>query len=65
MFKNIYSLNFLLENLTNFIMLERRSSNSALFIGTLSIIGVMVFSPQLVFAQETVDAPSILPDSPF
>lgn len=46
-------------------MMERRSPRYALFIGVLSIIGVMVFSPHLVYAQEAIDQPSILPDSPF
>ena len=46
--------------------MERKFFNSALFIGTLSILGVMVFSPHLIYAQtdEIID-PSILPDSPF
>jgi adenosyl cobinamide kinase/adenosyl cobinamide phosphate guanylyltransferase len=46
-------------------MMERRSINYALFIGTLSILGVMVFSPHLVYAQEVIDEPNVLPDSIF
>lgn len=52
-------------------MMERKSQVNALFIGTLSILlGVMVFSPQIVFAQVGSTAPpetrpTILPDSPF
>ena len=51
-------------------MMERRSINYALFIGTLSILVVMVFSPQSVYAPshpefETFDEPNILPDSIF
>ena len=46
-------------------MMERRSINCALFIGMLSILGVMVFSPHLVYAQEDTTRPVILPDSPF
>ena len=46
-------------------MLERRSINYTLLIGTLSVLGVMVFSPHLVFAQEDTTRPAILPDSPF
>jgi len=46
-------------------MMERRSINNALFIGTLSILVVMVFSSPLVYAQQVFDEPIILPDSPF
>ena len=46
-------------------MLERGSINYTLLIGTLSILGVMVFSPHLVYAQEDISRPVILPDSPF
>jgi len=46
-------------------MLERGSINYTLLIGTLSILGVMVFSPHLVYAQEDTSRPVILPDSPF
>jgi len=46
-------------------MLERKFTNYALFIGTLSILGAMVFSPQLVYAQEEVPLPIVLPDSIF
>jgi len=47
-------------------MMERGSINYALFIGTLSILGViMIFSPQLVYAQQDLIRPTILPDSPF
>jgi hypothetical protein len=46
-------------------MMERRSINYTLLIGTLSILGVMVFSPHLVYAQEDTTRPVILPDSPF
>ena len=44
-------------------MMERKS-HYTLFIGTLSIITCMVFSPHLVFAQEVeANPPTILPDS--
>lgn len=51
-------------------MLERKSINYALFIGALGILGVMAFSPLPVYAPshpefQPVDAPIILPDSPF
>ena len=51
-------------------MMERKSTNYALFIGTLGILGVMAFSPLPVYAPshpefQPVDAPAILPDSPF
>jgi len=51
-------------------MMERKSFNYALFIGALSILGIMAFSPLQVYAPshpefQEVDAPSILPDSPF
>lgn len=46
-------------------MMERGSINYTLLIGTLSILGVMVFSPHLVYAQEDTSRPVILPDSPF
>lgn len=46
-------------------MMERKSFNCALFIGMLSIFGVMVFSPHIVYGQEEIRSPSILPDSPF
>lgn len=47
-------------------MMERKSQVNALFIGTFSILlGVMVFSPHLAFAQEDFRSPTILPDSPF
>ena len=45
--------------------MERGSINYTLLIGTLSILGVMVFSPHLVYAQEDTSRPVILPDSPF
>ena len=50
-------------------MMERKSYYT-LFIGTLSIIGFLVFSPHLAYAQEGETAPpesrpTILPDSPF
>lgn len=64
--KNIYSLLFFINRKFNFIMLERKSINCTLFIGTLSILGVMVLSPHLAYAQEVLtDRPIILPDSPF
>jgi hypothetical protein len=63
--KNIYSLLFFTKKIFNFTMMERRSINYTLLIGTLSILGVMVFSPHLVYAQEDTSRPTILPDSPF
>jgi len=63
--KNIYSLLFFTKKIINFTMMERRSINYTLLIGTLSILGVMVFSPHLVYAQEDTARPTILPDSPF
>jgi len=69
MLKNIYSHNFLLKKISNFNMLERKSINYVLFIGTLSLIGVMAFSPQIAYAPShpefQPDPPFILPDSPF
>lgn len=50
---------------SNFTMMERRSPCFTLFIGTLSILGVMIFSPHVVYGQEDIRSPSILPDSPF
>ncbi len=51
-------------------MLERKSINYTLFIGTLGILGVMVLSPHLAYAPshpefQPIDPPTILPDSPF
>jgi len=46
-------------------MMERRSINFTMFIGMMGILGVMVFSPHLVYAQEETTRPLILPDSPF
>ena len=46
-------------------MMERRSPCFTLFIGTLGILGIMIFSPQIVYGQEDVSKPAILPDSPF
>ena len=46
-------------------MMERKSFSYTLFIGALCILGVMVFSPQNIFAQEEIPSPAILPDSPF
>jgi len=68
--KNIYSLLFFTKKIINFTMMERRSINYTLLIGTLSILGVMVFSPHLVYAPshpefQPIDPPTILPDSPF
>jgi len=66
MVKNIYSQLFFNELFTNFIMMERKPINYALFIGTLGILGVMAFSPHLAYAQEEItNSPTILPDSPF
>jgi len=46
-------------------MLERKRNHFTLFIGTYIVLGVMIFSPHLVFAQEDQTTPTILPDSPF
>ncbi len=47
-------------------MMERGKNNNAVFIGMLSILGVIIFfSPHLVYAQEDTTRPTILPDSPF
>lgn len=46
-------------------MMERSSPCFTLFIGALSILGVMIFSPHIVYGQEDVSLPTVLPDSPF
>lgn len=70
MVKNIYPLQFFTELIYNFNMMERKSTNYALFIGALSILGIMAFSPHLAYAPshpefQPIDPPTILPDSPF